>query len=293
VTARRLEGLLAPVTTPFDRATGAVAPEPLRRNLAALFADGLEGVVVAGSTGEAPLLDRDEQRALVAAARPAVPRDKWLVAGTGAEATGQAVALTCDAATAGADAVLVRPPAYYGVVLPPAALEAYFRAVADASPVPVLVYNIPKFTSVRLVPDIVARLADHPNIVGVKDSSGDIENFTAYRAAAPRWTMLVGSAALLLPALERGANGGVLGAACFAARRCVEILTAFRAGDHTRAADLQARLTPVDRRVVGQLGPAGIKAAVDAVGQYGGPVRAPLTELSADERREVAALVAA
>jgi len=291
--SRRVEGVLAPLTTPFEPDGGALAAEALRRNVAALLAEGLSGVVVAGSTGEAPLLEPDEVRRLVAVARVTVPADRWLVAGTGAEATRQATALSRAAGAEGADLVLVRPPGYYGPNLTPQQLADYFTGVADASPVPVLVYNIPKYTHLSVPPAMLAELTRHPNIVGVKDSSGDIDNFAAYRAAAPAWSVLVGSASLLLTALERGGDGGICGAACFAARACADLFSAFRAGDRATAAALQERLTPLDRRIVGGLGPAGVKAAMAAAGLYGGPVRAPLAELPASVTGEVAALIGA
>lgn len=286
-----ITGILAPVTTPFDRHTGLLAEDALRGNVAALLADGLSGIVVSGSTGEAPLLDADEVRRLVAVAREAVPRGRWLVTGTGAEATRQAVALSRAAGAEGADAVLVRPPGYFGPGLPPAQLRDYFREVADHSPVPVLVYNIPKYTRVAIPAAVLAELAAHSNITGVKDSSGDIDNFAAYRAAVPGWSALIGSASLLLPALERGADGGICAAACFAARACADLFAAWRAGDRGRAASLQERLTPLDRRIVGGLGAAGVKAAMAAAGLYGGPVRAPLADLAPAETSEVTALV--
>jgi dihydrodipicolinate synthase/N-acetylneuraminate lyase len=286
-----ITGVLAAIATPFDRRTGAVAEDRLRANVAALLADGLSGVVVAGSTGEAPLLDADEVRRLVGVARDAVPSGRRLLAGTGAEATRQAVALSRAAGAEGADAVLVRPPAYFGPGLGATQLAEYYRGVADGSPVPVLVYNIPKFTRVAIPAAVLVELAAHPNIAGVKDSSGDIDTFTSYRAAVPGWSVLVGSASLLLAALERGGDGSICAAACFAARRCADLYAAFQAGDRERAAALQEQITPLDRRIVGGLGAAGVKAAMDAAGLYGGPVRAPLADLPAAESSEVAVLV--
>jgi 4-hydroxy-2-oxoglutarate aldolase len=288
---RRVAGILAPVTTPFN-AAGDIAPRDLRRNVARHLADGLHGVVVAGSTGEAPLLELDEVRALVAAAREAVPPDRWLVAGAGAESTRQAIALARAAAAAGADAVLVRPPGYFAAAYTLESLTAHFRAVADASPVPVLVYNIPKFTHVTLPATLIERLADHPRIVGAKDSSGDLRSLAAYRAAAPGWSVLAGSCSVLQAALALGCDGGIVGVACYAAGRCAELYRAFRAGDRERAAELQRQLTPLDKEIVARLGPAGIKAAMDVVGLVGGPVRPPLAPLTEADRRRVAELLA-
>ncbi|MGH7567834.1 MAG: dihydrodipicolinate synthase family protein [Gemmatimonadales bacterium] len=292
MTVRTLAGVFAPITTPFDPATGDVALAHLQRNAARLFAEGLDGLIVGGSTGEAPLLDAEEQQAIVAAVRRVVPEDKWLVVGTGAESTRQAVALTRTAAAAGADAVLVRPPGYFGPAHSPASLADYYRAVADASSVPVLAYNIPKYTHVALGPDLIATLAGHANVIGAKDSSGDLKHLAAYRNAAPRWALFVGSGSLLCAALELGCTGGIVAIGCFAARQCVALYAAFAAGDRARAAVIQERLVPLDEEINGRFGPAGIKAAMDAVGLYGGPVRAPLPPLSEPERRRIAALVA-
>jgi len=290
VTGRDLVGVFAPITTPFDIASGDIAPQQLKDNVARLFAAGLDGIVVAGSTGEAPLLDPEEQRRAVAWTRAVTPEAKWLIAGTGAESTRQAIALTRAAAAEGADAVLVRPPSYFPAVAA-RALANYFRAVADASPVPVLVYNIPKYTHVSLPPELLQELSTHARIVGAKDSSGDLKNLAAYREAAPKWALFVGSGSLLLPALELECEGGIVAVACFAARLCSDLAAAFHSGDRAAATALQDRITVLDKEIVGKLGPAGVKAAMDAVGLYGGPPRPPLAPLGTAERERVALLV--
>lgn len=287
-----LSGVFAPITTPFD-ARGNVAPAQHADNVARLSAAGLDGFLVAGSTGEAPLLDLDEYRVLVAATRKALPSGKTLLVGTGAEATRQAVALSRAAADEGADAVVVRAPSYFGPVSPPETLVAYYRGVADGSPIPVLVYNMPKFTHVTIPPAVLEQLTDHPNIIGSKDSSGDVANLSAYRKAAPRWALLSGSASLLFSALDLGCSGGVVAVACFAPAPCVALVAAFRAGDKTKAAAIQESLKPFDREIVGRLGPAGVKAAMDAAGYHGGPPRPPLAAVSAPDRERIARLLAA
>ena len=290
MTGRELAGVFAPIATPFDLASGDVAPQHLKDNVARLLADGLDGIVVAGSTGEAPLLEPDEQRRAIGWTRAVTPAAKWLIAGTGAESTRQAIALTRAAAEEGADAVLVRPPSYFPAVAA-RSLANYYRAVADVSPVPVLVDNIPKYTHVSLSPDLLQELSAHPRVVGAKDSSGDLKNLAAYREAAPQWAVFVGSGSLLLPALELECNGGILAVACFAARLCAELLAAYRAGDRAAAIALQDRIGPLDKEIVGRHGPAGVKAAMDAVGLYGGPPRPPLAPLGPAERERVALLV--
>jgi 4-hydroxy-2-oxoglutarate aldolase len=265
----------------------------LRRNVARLLEAGLDGVVVAGSTGEAALLEPDEQRRMMGWVREVLPDGRWLLAGTGGESTRQAVALTRAAAAEGADAALVRPPAYFSSGLSPASLVDYYRAVADASPVPVLVYNIPKYTHLAIAPGLLQQLVLHSNIVGVKDSSGDAKNLAAYRDAAPNWSEFVGSGSLLYQALELKCDGGILAVACFAAALAAQVYAAFQAGDRAGAGKLQERLGPLDKEVVGRLGPAGVKAAMDAVGLYGGPVRPPLAPVAASDRERVTKLVAA
>jgi 4-hydroxy-2-oxoglutarate aldolase len=292
MTAKVLGGILAPVTTPFDPATGEISLLHAAQNARRLLADGIDGLVVTGTTGEAALLEPDEQRRLVAAVRAAVPRDRWFLAGTGAESTRAAIALTRAAAAEGADAVLVRAPSYYHAAHSADSLGAYYRAVADASPVPVLVYNIPKHTRLPVPPDVLASLATHGNIVGAKDSSGDLQNLAAYRAAVPNWAMFVGSASLLFSGLEAGCVGGIVGVACFAPAVSAELLAVFRAGNLSRVGTLQNRLAVLDKEIVAR-GPAAIKAAMDVVGLYGGPVRDPLAPLAAQDRERIGQLFAA
>lgn len=286
-------GVFPPVTTPFDPATGDVAAGQFRENVARLLAAGVDGVVVSGSTGEAPLLEREEQQHIIGLAREVMgaANGKWLIAGTGAESTRQTIAASRAAAAAGADAVLVRPPSYFSATVTPDTLAAHYRAVADASPVPVIVYNIPKYTHLSLAPALLQQLTAHERIIGVKDSSGDVKNVASYREAVPQWTVLVGGASLLLNALELGCQGGIVGVACFAPGLCVQLVRDFEQGRRAAAGALQDRITPLDKEIVGRLGPAGVKAAMDATGLHGGPVRPPLAPLTPADRERVTALV--
>ena len=285
-------GIFPPITTPFD-STGDIAPAQFRDNIARLLAAEVDGVVVSGSTGESALLEADEQRRLIGIARDAIPsgNGRWLIAGTGGESTRETIGLSRAAADAGADVVLVRPPSYFSAGTTTATLADHYRAVADASPVPVLVYNIPKYTHISLPPALLARLSDHERIVGVKDSSGDAKNVAAYREAVPGWTVLVGGASLLFTAFELGCQGGIVGVACFAPALCVSLAREFGRGNREAARALQDQITPLDKEIVGKLGPAGVKGAMDAVGLYGGPVRAPLAPLAPADRERVSALV--
>jgi 4-hydroxy-2-oxoglutarate aldolase len=283
--------LLVPLTTPFDNATGEVAPIHLRENARVILDAGVEGLIAAGSTGEASLLTETEYRSILEWLRDVVPTEKWLIAGAGREST-RATAEACKVAAAeGADAALVRAPAYYSPAMTLEALTVHFRRVADESPIPILLYNMPKYTHVSMSDRLFAALCDHPNIWGAKDSSGDLKNLASFRDAAPAWALLVGSGALYYAALELGAAGAVAAIACFATELTSEIGRAFEAGDKQRAGAIQERVAPLHKGVVGAFGIAGVKAAVDATGLYGGPVRAPLLDLDEQSRSAVLALL--
>lgn len=290
--AARPCGLLVPITTPFDAATGDVAPVDLRENARALMAAGVDGLLAAGSTGEAALLDEREYQQVVAWLRDVVPDGRWLLAGAGRESTRATIAACQAAADEGADAVLVRPPAYYAPSLEPPALVDHFRRVADVSPIPVMLYNIPKYTHLSLNESVVGPLADHENIWGAKDSSGDLKQFATMREAAPHWTMLVGSGALAYAALEMGGAGAIAAVACFAGEATVAIGHCFRAGDRAGAGAAQERVAPLHRAIVGGRGVPGVKAAMDLVGLTGGPPRPPLTSVTAAQREELRGLLA-
>lgn len=259
-------------------------------NLRSWLRAPLGGLVVGGSTGEAPLLDEIELLRLVEWACSLPLGDRLLIAGTGAESTRQTVRLCRESARLGADAVLVRAPSYYRDRMTPSALEAHFRIVADASPLPVLLYHIPKYVPVELRPDLVGRLSGHENIVGIKDSSGEIRNLGALvEACGDRASVLVGSGTLLYGGLETGAVGGVLAVGLLAPGPCAELLDAWRREDMARAGTLQERIGPLHRDVVSRHGVAGVKAALDLLGLRGGGVRSPLSPLPSEEREAVAA----
>ena len=291
---RQLSGLLAPVVTNFHPRTEDVSVARFAATVRTCLDAGVDGVVVAGSTGEAALLGEDERRVLVEAARAEVPDEKWLVAGVGAESTRLTVQRARDAAERGADAVLVVAPHYYGAQMTAAAVRAHYQRVADESPLPVALYNIPKYMHFRLEPELVAELARHENVIGIKDSSGDLELTAAYLSAqSERFSVMTGNAGQLRAALELGARGGVLAVALFATELTLSILEAFRAGDAAAAEEAQRRLAPLAREIVGALGVPGVKAAMDEAGLDGGAVRQPLQPLAAADRARVAELLRA
>ncbi|HEX2190803.1 MAG TPA: dihydrodipicolinate synthase family protein [Longimicrobiaceae bacterium] len=284
-----LKGVLAPAATPFDAVTGEVDVVALRANVRAWLRTELAGVVLFGSTGEGVLLDEDERVRALAAVREVVEPDRLLLAGAGAESTRAAVRMARAAAGAGADAVMVHPPAYYRPQMTPEALRDHFTAVADASPVPVVLYAVPpRFSTVELAPGLVGELSRHPNVAGIKDSSGDLKTLAALADACDRsCAVLVGSGDALYGALEVGARGGILAVALLDPGACAEVYRAYVAGDLARAGRLQERLAPLHRRVVGALGVPGVKAALDQLGLHGGAPRPPLRPLRPKEAGQV------
>ena len=226
---RDLSGVHPPVATPFGE-DGELALDAFDNNLREWLSHPIAGIVVAGSTGEAPLLDRRELWKLVETTAARIG-DRTLTVGTGAESTREVIFVTRKVAELGANAVLVRSPSYYLKAMRPDAVRDHFLAVADASPVPVVLYHIPQFVPVHLTPDLVGRLVEHPNIIGIKDSSGDLRNLGQLIEACGRNAqVLVGSGALLYAALEAGAAGGILGVAVIATRSCCQIYDAWKRG---------------------------------------------------------------
>ena len=291
-----LQGVFGPVVTTFDRETGDVDRDAFAANLRAHLEAGLHGVVVTGSTGEAALLDERERMTLADVARTAIPSERVLIVGTGAESTRTAQRLTRLAAERGADAALVVAPHYYGAkAMTSAALRDHYTAIADDSPIPIALYNIPKYMHFSLPPQLVAELARHENIVGIKDSSGDVELIAKYlEAQSDSFSVLTGNGGTFKRALELGARGGILAVALFATNLALEIYEAMsRGGDTARADRAQERLTPPSAKIVGEMGVPGVKAALDFVGLNGGPVRSPLTPLGAAELTQVAELLRA
>lgn len=288
-----LSGIFGPVVTTFDAKSGELDLAAFEANLQAHLAAGLRGIVVAGSTGEAVLLDEAERAQLVDRARRAIPRDRLLIVGAGAESTRTTIARCRAAGAAGADAVLVVSPHYYTAAMTADAILGHFRRVADESPVPVILYNIPKYVGFTISPSIVTELSTHGNIAGIKDSAGDRDLITVYVNTQRRdFSVLTGSGSLLHAALHAGARGAILAVALFAPELSRSVYDAVAANDEAAAAAAQARLTPMASTIVGALGVAGVKAALDVVGLHGGAVRPPLRALNKADRARVRALLA-
>ncbi|HYM24010.1 MAG TPA: dihydrodipicolinate synthase family protein, partial [Vicinamibacterales bacterium] len=228
----KLEGVFAPVVTTFSPANGELDTAGFAANIRAHLEAGIHGIVVTGSTGEAALLDADERGKLVDVARARVPQGRALIVGTGAESTRTCLKQTRDAAQRGADAVLVVAPHYYGAAMTERALSQHYRRIADESPVPVILYNIPKYMHFALPAPLVADFAKHQNVIGIKDSSGNRELFASYMPAqSDTFTVLTGNGPMFLDALEMGARGGILAVALYAAALALDVYDSFRRGE--------------------------------------------------------------
>lgn len=287
--ARDLRGVLIPVVTPFDPVTGDADVVGMRANLREWLEHPVRGVVIGGSTGEAVLLDPTERLTLLEGARDVVPPDRLMVAGTGAESTRATVRLCRMAAEAGADAVLVQPPAFYKGAMTSAVLSRHYRSVADDSPLPVIVYQVPlRMNTLDLPTGLVAELSAHENVVGIKDSRGSLDLVAELvKACRSGFQVLVGNGAKLYASLEVGAVGGVLGVANLDPERSTAIVEAFTAGRSAEAGSLQEVVGPVHDGVVAALGVPGVKAGLDLLGMRGGDPRPPLPTLRSDGRAEV------
>jgi len=286
-----LSGVFPPITTPFD-AGGNVAYDALVANLERWNAYDLAGYVVLGSNGEAPFLTADEKAHILGVCREAIPCGKLLIAGTGCESTRATIAMTKLAAQAGADAALVVTPHYYGPRMTPDALVHHYHQVADASPIPIILYNVPKATHLDMDPATIARGAQHPNVLGVKESSGNVVKLAdIVRLCGPDFQVLAGTAGFFFPSLAVGAVGGVLALANIAPQQCIDLHRMFQSGYCAQAAELQRHMIPVNAAVTARYDIAGLKAALDMLGYYGGPVRSPLQDLTDPDRDALRAIL--
>ena len=284
-----LGGLMVPAVSTFD-AHGDLDRASFIANLDAHLAQGMDGVLVAGSSGESALLDDPDRRALLTWARERVPSEKWLLAGIGSESTRQTIARARDAKELGADAALIVSPHYFLKRMTQAALTAHFRAVADASPLPVMLYNIPVYAHVVMSPEFVHEMAQHENVIGMKDSAGNLPVLVEYLGAqSETFRVLTGSGATVVPALTAGVKGAILAIALYAGPLVRRMVDLFAAGSIDDATALQDKLKPLAMDIAGAMGPAGIKAAMTMAGLAGGPPRSPLLAIDGDELATVRA----
>ncbi len=281
-----IKGILPPIATPFIR--DEVAYDKLKSNISRWNKTGLTGYVVMGSNGESVFLTREEKLKLVEATKDNMDSGKVLIAGTGSDSIKETISLSNDAANLGADYALILTPSFYKRQMKSEAFVRYFTEVADQIRIPVIIYNVPKFTSVNIEVDAVLKLSNHGNIAGLKDSS---EN-SAHTAeiignVVKEFSVLVGTASVLYPGLASGATGGILALANIAPNECIHVQRLFDAGKHGEASKLQMKLIPTNKAVTSKYGVPGLKAAMDMLGYFGGEPRSPLEKLGPAELEDL------
>src|SRR5437660_5773195 len=285
--AINLRGILLPITTPFTASEDFDA-EALAGNLTKWNDTGVIGYVVLGSTGERVNLDEREYVEVIRTARQAVPKEFAFIAGAGQQSTRGTIREIKVAARAGAEAVLVITPHYYRSAITQDALVRHYATVADASSIPIILYSMPDLTGIKIEPETAARLSEHKNIIGMKDSSADVAKFAETVQSVPKdFAVMIGNGTVLCEALQAGAEGGILAVGCAAPEFCIEIYRAVQAGEIDRASTLQERLTPLAHAVTKTYGIGGLKTAMDLAGYVGGAVRKPLARPSEDGCAEI------
>lgn len=287
-----LAGIFPALTTPFA-GDGEVSLADLKHNIQRYNQTGVAGYVVLGSTGESVLIQSSEMDGILGAVKETAAAGKILIAGTGAESTSETIERTKRAAALGYHVALVKTPYYYKPAYKPDVLIAHYRRVADESPIPILLYSVPIFTHLALEAATTIALAQHPNIIGIKDSSGNVQGISETIAGVPaEFQVLVGAAATVYPCLAIGASGAILALASALPERCVALYELFNKGQFKQAAELQRVLLRASSAIVSELGIAGVKYAMDQRGYRGGIPRLPLQPLSADEKSRLTTLLA-
>lgn len=289
-----LKGVLPPMITPFT-AEGDVDTAAFAANVGSWNEQPLAGYLVNGSNSETAYLTEEEKLELVRITVEQARPGRHIMAGTGMESLRETIRFTNACARLGAHSALVLTPCYYDAAMTSTVLIDFFTGVADASDIPILIYNVPKFTHVNVKPDAVAALCKHPNIVGMKDSTGDIPQMATWRRIVgdEDFTLIVGTASAWYPALALGVETAVLALANCHPAQCAAVQRAFDAGDWKRARDIYQALFPVNAAVTGTYGIPGLKHACDFMGLRGGHVRRPLPDASAETKDAVERIVKA
>jgi 4-hydroxy-2-oxoglutarate aldolase len=284
----KLQGTFVPLTTPFD-ASGELYRAMQLENVKRLNRVALNGYIVTGSTGETALLSTEERIRTYEWVREARAEGRLLIAGTASEGVRETVNIVNRAADIGYDAALVLGPRYYrNLMHRPETQALFYRAIADQVKIPVLLYNFPNVTGYDLPVETIAALAEHPNIIGMKDSSGNVEKLAAtVKAVSREFQVLSGSGTTFWPALKAGAAGGILAFANCAPYACVTIWEAFRTREYEAAEDWQNRIQLAAKLVTATYGIPGLKYAMDLNGYYGGPPRLPLVPASPEAKSEI------
>ncbi len=288
---QRIEGVIPPMITPFKE-DGAVDYDKHIRNMERWNEDTLAGYLVLGSNSEAAYLSEDEKIKMIELTVKHAKKDRLVLAGTGMESAVETIRLTNKAAELGAHGVLVLTPFYYCDKMNDEALIQYFTHVADNTDIPVLIYNVPKYTHINISVNAVKALSRHPNILGMKDSTGNIPQLVSFLPVIPEdFNLMVGTVSAWFPALTLGVKGGVFALANCAPNECAEVQEAFNKGDHETARDIYMRIFPVNTAVTATYGVAGLKYAADLKGYSGGQVRNPLLPPKGPEKEAIKSIM--
>jgi len=286
----KLSGVLPPMTTPFQ--DGEVALDRLRENFLKWNRTGLTGFLVLGSNGEAVYLNEKEKMKVMEVSRESIPTSKVMLVGTGLESTRETIQFTNQAAKMGADCALVVTPSYFKGSMKPQILHDHFVAVAESSQIGILLYNVTQFTGINMEPELVAKLSEHPNILGIKDSTGNIGQLSEIiHLSRKGFAVFVGSAPVFYPALCVGATGGILAVANATPEPCVQIFDLFTEKKFDQARELQYRLTPFAKGVTTKYGIGGLKMGMDLAGYFGGDPRPPLKKHGPEVKEELRQLL--
>jgi 4-hydroxy-2-oxoglutarate aldolase len=282
----KIQGIFPPIVTPF--VNQAVSYPHLAENIKKWNHYQLAGYVLQGSNGENVMLKESEALQSVETAVKYIPADKRIILGAGNESTRTTIEFIRQASRLGGDAALVLPPHYYKDQMKGKVLEAYFNEVAEKSPLPVLLYNVPKFTGLEIPLDTVAKLSEHPNIIGMKDSSGNMTYFQSIISFnLKKFQLLTGTANTLMLSLLAGASGAILALANIAPQICLDILHSVRKGQMEKARKLQLSVIRLNQLTTTVYGIGGLKYALDQIGMFGGKPREPLTVPDAAGRQEI------
>jgi 4-hydroxy-2-oxoglutarate aldolase len=286
----KLSGVMPPITTPFDH--GKLASDKLKQNFKKWNKTSLSGYLVLGSNGEAVYLNEKEKIKVLEISRESIPPSKIMLVGTGMESTQETIRFTNQGAKMGGDCALVVTPSYFKGSMKPQILNDHFIAVAESSKIGILIYNVPQFTGINLEPEVVAKLSEHPNIIGIKDSSGNIGQLSEIINLSKKgFAVFVGSAPVFFPALCIGAVGGILAVANVVPQDCVQIQNLFCKGKMNEARALQSQLTPLAKAVTTKYGIGGLKMAMDLAGYFGGSPRPPLKKPTKEVEGELRQLL--
>jgi 4-hydroxy-2-oxoglutarate aldolase len=282
-----LEGIFPPLTTPFNSDEN-IDLKNLEVNIKKYNEFKLSGYVVLGSTGESVYLSDKESEKVVEIFEKFTPNNRLIIVGAGRESTKETIKFTNIMSNYRVDAFLIKTPHYYKSSMNSQALKSHYLKVADSSPKPIIIYNVPKFTGIQVEAELIAKLSEHPNIIGIKDSSGNINLMGDIIRLVPKdFNILVGAGSVFYSGLLLGAKGGILALADVATQECIDIFEYTRAGKFDKARDLQLKLILLNNILTAVYGIPAIKYALDLLGFYGGPPRSPFLPLSEKAKRKV------